>query len=231
MSFDAKILLSITTTPGSDWRQKIKEIDDLNLKEVALFPTFLEKKERDVLYNLLEKTNLETIPFTHLREEDMELAEIKYLTERWSCKVFNIHSGAVDVNKNVFGDYCDKIYVENGAALLEEKFVKASAGICLDFTHLENDRRLQPEIYDYIVNLTKKYKVGCAHIGAIMDKSFFREDVASYRYDKHFAEKESQFDYLKNYSLEMFPDYTALELENTLAEQLEFKNYIISLFN
>ena len=30
-----KILLGLTTTPGSDWQEKIKEIDRLGLKEVA----------------------------------------------------------------------------------------------------------------------------------------------------------------------------------------------------
>ena len=53
-----KILLGLTTTPGSDWRKKVSEIDKLGLKELALFPTCLNEQERKELYGLLEKTKL-----------------------------------------------------------------------------------------------------------------------------------------------------------------------------
>ena len=57
-----KILLGLTTiTPGGEWRNKIKEIDELGLKEIALFPTCLKIDERKELYQLLEKTKLKKI--------------------------------------------------------------------------------------------------------------------------------------------------------------------------
>jgi len=41
-----KVLLGLTTTFGSDWRAKIKEIDKLKIQEIALFPTCLGEKNR-----------------------------------------------------------------------------------------------------------------------------------------------------------------------------------------
>lgn len=228
------LFLTITTTLASDWRQKTKDIDRLNLKSVALFPTCLEKQERDELYNLLEKTKLQTIPFVHLREEDMGPDEIKYLTERWNCQVFNLHAKEKLLEENFLTDYRDKIYVENGVDSLDEKYIAKFAGICLDFAHLENDRRLRPEIYSANDTLLKKYKIGCAHVSAITNGTLRNREIGGgikkKRCDLHLADEVSQFDYLKNYSTEMFPDYIALELENSLAEQLQFKHYISNLF-
>lgn len=66
-----KILLGLTTTPKSDWREKVKEIEKFGIKELALFPTFLSPDERKELYTLLEKTKIKNIPHVHLRD-DME---------------------------------------------------------------------------------------------------------------------------------------------------------------
>jgi len=55
---EKKILLGLTTTPKSDWREKVREIEKFRIKEIALFPTMLEMKGRKKLYGLLERTNL-----------------------------------------------------------------------------------------------------------------------------------------------------------------------------
>jgi hypothetical protein len=64
---ERKILLGLTTTPRSDWREKIREIDELGLEEAALFPTFIHLPERKELYGLLEKTGIKKAPHVHLR--------------------------------------------------------------------------------------------------------------------------------------------------------------------
>ncbi|MDD5146607.1 MAG: hypothetical protein PHN39_02605, partial [Candidatus Pacebacteria bacterium] len=50
------------TTCNPDWQTKIKEIDQLNLKEISLFPTCLQIKERQKLFALLKRTKLKSIP-------------------------------------------------------------------------------------------------------------------------------------------------------------------------
>lgn len=55
------ILPGLTTTNRETWRDKIQEIDKLKIKQLALFPTCIDFKERQKMYKLLEKTNLEKI--------------------------------------------------------------------------------------------------------------------------------------------------------------------------
>lgn len=231
MIHSENLLVTITTTPNSDWRDKIKEINRLGLKSVALFPTCLERAERDEMYCLLEKTKLKTIPFTHLREEDMGWGEINYLIKKWKCQVFNVHAMLPIFRKNFSSQCKDKIYVENGTELLTEKNIDGFAGICLDFTHLENDRRLRPKNYKAIIKLIKKHKIGCAHFGAIADEMYVSRYKRTKRCDLHWANSVLQFDYLKKYQKKMFPKYIALELENSLKDQIKFKNYIIKLLS
>lgn len=38
-------------------------------------------------------------------------------------------------------------------------------------------------------------------------------------------------DYLKNYPQEFFPEYMAIELENSLEEQIEIKKYLQNIIN
>ena len=48
-----KILLGLTTiAEGGEWKNKVKEIDKLDIKEIALFPTCLNLAERKELYQL-----------------------------------------------------------------------------------------------------------------------------------------------------------------------------------
>ena len=86
-----KILPGLTTITPGEWKNKVKEIDELGLKEIALFPTCLDYKARHELYHLLEKTGLSSIPHVHLREEDFEVEELDYLVKRFKTQVFNVN--------------------------------------------------------------------------------------------------------------------------------------------
>ncbi len=50
------------------------------------------------------------------------------------------------------------------------------------------------------------------------------------RFDHHLYKNLSELDYLKRYQ-EFLPEFVALEVENTLSEQLEAKKYIEKIFN
>jgi len=222
-----KILLAITTTRGSNWKEKIKEIDKLGLKEVALFPTCLNKEERKELYNLIIQTGLTEIPFVHLRS-DFDGEEINWLKEKYKTKVFNTHSERLYPLKHSWDKYKKEcIYLENTHLGLPEDELKEYAGICLDFSHLENDRLLSPERYEQTINMLKGYKIGCAHLSVIR-KEYHPDPQRPEepRYDWHLLEEMSEMDYLKNYPQEYFPKFVAIELENSLEEQLKVKDYI-----
>ncbi|MDD5294967.1 MAG: hypothetical protein PHP21_03560, partial [Patescibacteria group bacterium] len=132
-----KILLGLTTTYKSDWRGKVKEIDKLGLKEIALFPTCLEIKEREELYKLLEKTGLKEIPVVHVRH-DFKKWEFAYLTKRFKTKFFNTHFNKV--NRDFLArskGYLKKIYLENHINFSNESLhlLDIFAGFCLDVSH------------------------------------------------------------------------------------------------
>jgi hypothetical protein len=71
-----------------------------------------------------------------------------------------------------------------------------------------------------------KFPVKCNHISAIK-KDFRIEKDEKLRYDSHSFQDLSEFDYLKKYSLGLFSDFCALELENPIRDQLRVKEYIL----
>ena len=222
-----KILLSITTTSGSDWRKMVGDINELGLKEAALFPTCLDEKERKELYRLVENSSIKSIPFVHIRN-DMGLEEMDYLIKKYNTKVFNTHSKR---ERPMFSDYSKHkniIYIENVYHPFDEQELKDFAGICLDFSHLETDRLLYKDIFDYDIEMMEKYPIGCNHISAIKKETRV-DEMGKTRYDEHHLEDLSELDYLKRYPLKYFSDFVAIELENSIKEQITIKDYISDL--
>lgn len=227
-----KILLGLTTTSRSDWRQKIEEIKKFKIKEVALFPTFLEKKERFELYSLLEKTDLKNIPHVHLREEDMGEDELEFFILKYNTKVFNIHASKSTIAYLKKNKYSDKIYIEN-LREIDNIFLKClnnSAGLCPDFSHWE-DFGVISKLKDYrqFSELVEKYKIGCCHISAVQDHFKMYEYYANKKimkfYSNHYLEKLSELDYMKKY-IKYLPNLISIELENSFTEQIRIKKYL-----
>jgi hypothetical protein len=232
-----KILLGLTTTEGSDWRAKTQEIDELGIKEVALFPTCLEPDERQELYSLLEKTGLERIPHVHLRGEDTSDDELEYLFERYKTQVFNIHPTIEAYEFLARSTKFQKIiYIENlyhGVCIeqfSEEMFQKYKvSGVCLDTAHLRSEKLLFPENYKKHVKLIEKYPIRCNHISGIVKKSFIWRGLKVF--DTHMLTDLFELDYLKDFPKKYFSDFISVELENSLKEQLEAKKYIENIIN
>lgn len=225
-----KILLGLTTTKRSDWRAKIKEIDKLGLKEIALFPTCLGIKDRRELYKLLEKTNLKEIPVVHLRH-DFKKWEFAYLIKRFKTRFFNTHFDKV--NKSFLaesGGYLKKIYLENHVDFSNDFFplLDIFAGLCLDVSHWYDYNQMQKlENYKKFPEILKRYKIGFCHISAMGEKPFFEiENGKKVKYyNNHWLRDLSELDYVKKY-VKYLTRFCAIELENPLEEQLEAKKYL-----
>jgi len=214
-----KIYPTLTSTEKGNIDKYVKEINSLKIKEICLFLTGLEKTERKELYRKLEETCLEKIPFVHLRS-DMNSEELKYLIGKYKTKIFNIHSEKQYPLENDLSKYIKQIYIENIFSELDEKEIQKFAGICIDFSHLEKMRLISPDIYNHNLEIINKYPFGCAHISAF--KSLDNPVT------NHFAEQKSDFDYLKRYK-PLFPEICAIELENSISDQLSFIDYIYSI--
>jgi hypothetical protein len=220
-----KILVSITTTNRSDWRNKIKEARKLSVKELALFPTCLEEKERQELYFLLKKNNFKNVPFVHITNK-MSLEELDFLIDEFNVQAFNIHTDREYPFIYDYSKHKKMIFIENVFFPLSEKEVKRFGGVCLDLTHLENDRVLQPEKYQENLKVIEKYSIGCNHLSCFTKKICLGKK-GNLRLDRHLLKKIEQMDYLKKYPARYFSKFIAIELENSIKMQLKIKDYLI----
>ncbi|HOC53461.1 MAG TPA: hypothetical protein PK476_00080 [Candidatus Pacearchaeota archaeon] len=219
------IFPTITTTNGQ-WKEKIREADDLGITELAVFPTGINKEEREELYSLLIRSKIKKIPFVHLRS-DMDLNEIEFFIKKYNTQIFNTHSNRDYPLPKEWIKYSSVIALENTfVCYLNEEEVKTFGGICLDFAHMENDRMTDLNKFYKNCEMMKKFPVKCNHISAIKKRFKVEEGDDRLRYDSHSYSELSEFDYLKKYSINIFSDYCALELENNINEQLKAKEYI-----
>jgi len=233
-----KILLGLTTITLGEWKNKVKEIDELGLKEIALFPTSLNLSERKELYSLLEKTKLEKIPHVHLRD-DMFIPELDYLSSKYKTEVFNVHSEDDHYPSLLdYKDYYKKIYVENTINNTPtENDLKKYAGLCFDFAHWHSGIMKAGEACERNIALkayAKKYKIGINHAGAIKKEKILYHDRRInkdfFGYDSHWLDDLSELDYIKKYK-DYFTDIISIELENSLKRQLEIKKYLEKIIN
>ena len=225
---NSKILLGLTTSPRSNWREKIEECKKFGISEVALFLTFLDLPERQELYKLLEKSPVKSIPHVHLRN-DMETEEIDFLIEKYKIQVFNIHSlkskDKFDYEK--LAKYKSMIYLENQGRVPKESEVEMFAGFCIDFAHWASDfegSNLRRKSYRNFEEKIRKFGVGVGHVSAI------RSFLGFVNCDSHMMRELKELDYMKSY-LDFLPPIVSLELENTFEEQLKAKAYLEEMIN
>lgn len=234
MPSDKQILLGLTTTAHSDWRDKVEEIKQWHLTEVALLPTALTPPQRQALYKLLEATELEAIPYVHLRE-DFSLAEAEYLVERFKVKAFSCHADAKGYALlDKLPKYNSLIYVENFAAETADKFFTPQkfkehqvSGICLDLAHLEEARRSSKRHYKRLTTMADAAKIGVTHVSGVKTNIIFK--IFNKTYVDHSLDSLNDLNYLKNVPAHYFAPIVVLELENSFMEQLEIKKFVEQL--
>jgi hypothetical protein len=223
-----KIFPTITTTK-SNWAARIKEADELGINELAVFPTCLDKEQRKELYIALIGSKIKSIPFVHLRS-DMDLSEIEFFIKKYNTQIFNVHSSKEYPIPEEWFKYAGAISIENThCCYLDKEEIEKFAGICLDFAHLENSRMTDLNKFNKDLEVINKMPVKCNHISPIKKSFQIEKDDKRLRYDSHYFEDLSEFDYLKKYSINLFSDFCALELENTIKDQLRAKDYILNL--
>lgn len=226
-----KILLGLTTTSQSDWREKVDEMKKYGIKEISLFPTVLSKKEREELYSLFKKITDLKIPHVHLRG-DFDIAEMDYLVKNFETKLFNIHSENSKYPHPVYiKKYARMVYVENTTAVPSKDELEKYAGLCPDFSHWEDyDRRNKKEYSESLESLALIYKIGCCHVSGVSDIPHKDEDAQTNIYSYHFIKDLKEMDYVKKYK-KYLPEYISIELENSFEEQLKVRDYLNKMIN
>ena len=152
--------------------------------------------------------------------------EIHYLKDNFGTRKFNIHSPLDTryIPKYDLSEFRDEIYIENSSCPWKNS-LESWAGICLDVTHLESETLGNGEVISDWKSGLLKHKVGAWHVSAIFDPPVFDHINEILMFDQHRFDTLIRFDYVAKY-LNYLPEMIALELENTLTEQLKVKEYI-----
>ena len=224
--FSRRILPSITTLnrSSSSWREKIREINALGITEVGLFLTGLSEDERKECYVLLEDacaTHSFRIPFVHavasMREE-----EYHYLMDIFGTEKFNLHPAhEFPLEHPLSAALRKRIFIENTSRLkpLQAEDLEGFGGICFDLSHLEDSRRLSGREYHRLLSLTSRFAVGANHISAVSETPMTATDGFAL-HSRHLADETATVKYLCGLSTAAFAPLCAVELENSLEEQL-----------
>jgi len=215
------------TAINNDHYKKLKEAEELGLEEICVFFSPLNPKKRKEFYPVLEKSKIKKIPFAHIRG-DFDKNEIYYLKEKFGTTLFNFHSSNQHPILYKYDELEKEIYIENTMTRFTDEEISNYAGICLDVSHLENDRLTDRERYEYFIVLLDKLNCGCGHLSAIKKNKKYCPVAEANRYDKHFFDEFTDFDYILKYK-DKLPPVIALEVENSINEQIEAIEYIKKL--
>jgi len=230
MEINNKKILPSVTTFDIDWKELIKEVNKFNLKEIGLFLTCSKKPARKEIYSLLENSSVEKIPFVHLRS-DMDVDEMKYLIDTFSTQKFNIHPKADFPMLHDISKYKEMVYVENSPnrkTPLKEEELAQWAGICVDLCHLAEAEYTDPQFFRRVMKTIKNHTVGCNHLSPFPLKNLQRvkNHEKPLMDEWHHLEGFSQLNYLRNFPDYVFSDLIALEMKNSIKEQLGAIDYI-----
>jgi hypothetical protein len=221
-SFSEKILLSITGEENIDWQNKLEEINELKIEEVAVFLTRFDKKERDNFYRFLLKSSIKSIPFVHIRNDNNK-EDLKFFIDNYKTRYFNIHEDGFEYLDQWQG-YWDKIYLEPNYndEMAKDVKVKKIGGFCIDLAHLKSAIARGTKEASYVFSNKDKISFPCNHLGGYSEEA---------KQDLHSATHFKQFDYLATLPKFVFGDTIAIELDNTIKEQIMYKDYIVELLN
>lgn len=215
----SEILVSITGKKNHDWQNKILELEKYKIKRCALFLTRFNSKQRLEIYSALLGSNIKEIPFVHSRH-DMQLDEYYFLIKNFKTKYFNLH-------KNVFS-LLEKLSLEKikNRLLFELKYhndideeVKMNKikGFCIDLSHYKAAEQRKTNELDFVNSFKDNKNLFVAnHLNGF--STMMKKDI-------HKIKNNKNFNYLYSLPKFIFGKYIALETDNSIKEQLEFKKY------
>ncbi len=217
-----KIIVSITGRNAAECISKIKELQKYQVPEAALFLEMLDADNREQVYQALANLKIK-IPLVHLRQ-DMVKGELIMLSKEYQVKYFTIHEDHFKIIKNWYGFY-KKLYLEMTTDDYVAKNVKVETigGFCVDVAHYKKQAVLNNEDFKYVYKRRNQATLfACNHI-------------SGYSYlnnlDMHEVSAQKDFSYLKELPEFIFGKVLAIEVFNSIKEQLVYKEYILKIIN
>jgi hypothetical protein len=219
-NLDHRIVVGITGSTTEHWQNKLAEINKLGITRAALFVEQYLPEERQRIYAALDKSCLKEIPLIHIRKEDMPKEELKFLCEKYNNPYLTIHENEFEELETWSGLHKHLFLEMNYDNFIPENVdVKKIGGFCVDLSHFKAAEEKWTKEFEYMTGMKKHADYfACNHINgySYTDKR-----------DIHTIESLDQFDYLKTLPEFLFGKTIAIETYNSIAEQLEFKKYLI----
>jgi hypothetical protein len=221
INFSERLLLSITGKKDIDWQSKLEEIEKFKITEVALFLEQFTQKQREKIYPALLKSEIKKIPLVHLRH-GMNKDEIDFLKKNYGVTYFTIHEKHFEHLDRWFGFYKDLYLEMNYDNFIPKQIdIKKIGGFCVDLAHFQVAFKKNYKEFFYTIEKNHHY-FNCNHVNGYSSK----ENV-----DIHLIQSLKDFDYLKNLPKFLFGKVIALEVDNSIKDQLKFKKYLSELLS
>lgn len=220
MPTNSKIIVGITGRTDNDWQGKLEEIDRFSIKEAAVFLERFLPSQRNEFYKSLEKSMVKTIPLVHIRS-DVEKEELEFFIKAFKTKYFTIHENHFPLMSK-WKSYRDKLYLELNYdnQIAQNVIVAEIGGFCIDLAHFKAATALGAKEAYFAFLRRGKVRFACNHISGY--------SPARNR-DIHLINNIRDFDYLTDLPKYVFGKVMAIEIDNSIAEQLEYREYIAQL--
>ena len=134
-----QLIVSITGRKKKDWQNKLKEINQYQIKEIGLFLEIFSPRERAGLLEALKNSCVKRIPLVHIRS-DTTKKEIAYLKKNFQSKYFTIHESHFHILKKWRG-FFKNLYLEMNTDNYIAKYVNVEkiGGFCIDLAHFKKE--------------------------------------------------------------------------------------------
>lgn len=218
-----KILVGLTGHTEKQWRSKLKEIKKFKIRKISLFLERLSLKQRRKIYLALLKSGVKNIPVVHARN-DMTSEEFAFLKNNFGTLYFTIHEGHFRYLPRWKG-FHKNLYLEMHADNFIPAVIKMKkiGGFCIDLAHFKKSEDRWTEEFDYVMKREKILKYfACNHLNGYS----YRQKT-----DLHTIKHLKDLNYLKTLPKFLFSKNIALEMSNSISQQLKFKKYLIKMFS
>lgn len=207
----------------SHWKEQLKEIDKLKIRKISLFLECMESPERKKIYNALLDSKVEQIPLVHIRG-DMERTELLFLKRNFESSFFTIHEDEFKFLPK-WKDFHKALFLEmNHDSFISESIkIEKIGGFCVDLSHFKMAEEKWSKEFEYMIQKKKVSKYfACNHLNG------YSYELNS---DSHVIKDLKEFNYLKTLPNFLFSKVIALEMGNSIAEQLRFKKYLLGFLS
>jgi len=217
------ITVGITGNKEIHWKSKLTEIEKLKIDRASLFlEQFPGRIQREKIYNAVLNSRIKQIPLIHICNE-MNKDELLFLLKKFKNPCLTIHESSFKylgkwngLHKHLF------LEMNYNNRIPKNVDVSKIGGFCVDLAHFKAAEEKFTKEFAYEFSERNKKYFKCNHLSGYSFKS---------NLDVHQPKSVKEFDYLKTLPGFVFGKTMAIEVYNSIAEQLHFKDYIVNLLN